>query len=305
MIYTVTLNPAIDYVMQLGDTLQPGAVNRAGHTAYQFGGKGINVSTVLARLGVPSVALGFAAGATGEWLAQGLAQQGLNADLIRLPEGMTRINVKLRAGPQGEETELNAMGPLISADAFARLQAKLEALQPQDILVLSGSIPMGVPRDIYLRLAQPLATRGVRVVVDTAGSALWQTLPCKPYLVKPNHHELGELFGRDLRTEAEIVERAGILQRQGARNVLVSMAGNGALLLDETGAVHRVGAPRGTVINSVGAGDSMVAGFLAGIACGKDYADALRLGIACGSATAFSLGLAEAQQIEQILTTDF
>jgi len=305
VIYTVTLNPAIDYVVHLSDALQPGAINRAAAEEYQMGGKGINVSTVLTRLGVPNVALGFVAGETGRWLEEGLAAQGLRTDFIRLPAGMTRINVKIKAGPEYQETELNALGPHITAGAVSQLQQKLEDLQPQDILVLAGRMPVGVPGPVYRQLMEPLAARGVRVVVDTTGVQLKQVLPCRPFLVKPNHLELGELFGKSLHTDEEIVTCARSLQKLGARNVLVSMAGDGALLLDQTGTVHRAKAPQGRVVNSVGAGDSMVAGFVAGVLSGQGYEYALRLGIACGSATAFSAGLADRPAIERILAEDF
>ena len=265
MIYTVTFNPAIDYVVRLDRPLEVGEVNRAAGEDCVLGGKGINVSGVLRELGCESVALGFVAGETGAWLERGLAAQGLRTDFIHLAEGMTRINVKIKAGT---ETELNGAGPSIPESAMQQLEAQLDTLQPDDILILAGSIP--------------------------------KSLSYHPFLIKPNNHELGEIVGRELKTDEEITAAARALQEKGARNVLVSMAGNGALLVDEHGEVHRIGCPKGKVVNSVGAGDSMVAGFVAGYLQSGSYEQALRLGTACGSATAFSLGLATKEKIEEL-----
>lgn len=298
MIYTVTFNPAIDYVVRLDTPLQTGTVNRAAGEDCVLGGKGINVSGILAQLDCPSVALGFVAGETGAWLERGLAAQGLQTDFIHLASGMTRINVKIKAG---QETELNGAGPAIPPQAMEALQQKLDALRPGDILVLAGSIPSSLPSDTYERVLERLQGHGVRAVVDASGRLLANVLPYEPFLIKPNHHELAEIAGCALHGDEEITAAARELQEQGARNVLVSMAGDGALLLDETGAVHRIGTPKGTVINSVGAGDSMLAGFLAGYLQSGSYQDALRLGTACGSATAFSLGLASRKEIDLLL----
>ena len=298
MIYTVTFNPAIDYVVRLGNPLQPGAVNRAAGEDCVLGGKGINVSGVLAQLGVKSVALGFIAGETGAWLERGLTAQGLHTDFIWLENGMTRINVKIKAG---QETELNGAGPNIPESAMQALEAKLDALQKDDVLILAGSIPACLPQSTYERLLARLQGRGVRAVVDAIQNLLLKVLPYKPFLIKPNNHELSEIVGHELTTDDEIVAAAAGLQAQGARNVLVSMAGDGALLLDENGAVHRIGCPKGKVVNSVGAGDSMVAGFVAGYLRTGDYRYALRLGTACGSATAFSVGLAAKVEIDRLL----
>ena len=300
MIYTVTFNPAIDYVVRLGNPLQPGAVNRAAGEDCVLGGKGINVSGVLAQLGVESVALGFIAGETGAWLERGLTAQGLHTDFIWLENGMTRINVKIKAG---QETELNGAGPNIPESAMQALEAKLDALQKDDVLILAGSIPACLPQSTYERLLARLQGRGVRAVVDATQDLLLKVLPYKPFLIKPNNHELSEIVGHELTTDDEIVAAAAGLQAQGARNVLVSMAGDGALLLDENGAVHRIGCPKGKVVNSVGAGDSMVAGFVAGYLRTGDYRYALRLGTACGSATAFSVGLATKVEIDRLLET--
>lgn len=300
MIYTVTFNPAIDYVIHLTAPLTVGDINRTSDETCQFGGKGINVSGVLGELGCESVALGFIAGETGAWLERGLNAQGLKTDFIRLPDGMTRINVKVKGG---QETEINGAGPTISAEAMAALDAKLDTLGAEDVLILAGSIPSSMPQDTYQRLLARLDGRGVRTVVDATRDLLGNVLPYHPFLIKPNNHELGEIFGRVLHGDEEIAEAARALQQRGARNVLVSMAGDGALLLDENGQTHRIGTPKGTVVNSVGAGDSMVAGFVAGFLQTGDYGHALRLGTACGSATAFSLGLARRADIDALLKT--
>lgn len=297
MIYTVTFNPALDYVVRL-PAFEPGAVNRTESEDIQLGGKGINVSCVLGQLGFKSVALGFVAGFTGEAVEAGLARRGVNADFIRLPEGLTRINVKIKASV---ETEINGQGPAIPAGALEELFRKLERLAAGDVLVLAGSIPASLPSDIYQRILARLAPKGVLCAVDATGELLVKVLPYRPFLIKPNNHELGEIFGRTLSTDEEIVECARLLQQKGARNVLVSMAGDGALLLDEGGNVHRLEAFKGKVKNSVGAGDSMVAGFVAGWLKKGDYAWALRLGSACGSATAFSDTLATRTEIESLL----
>ena len=298
MIYTVTFNPAIDYVVRLDVPLEVGAVNRAKGEDCVLGGKGINVSGVLAQLGCESVALGFVAGETGAWLERGLAAQGLRTDFIHLDHGMTRINVKIKAG---EETELNGAGPAIPASALHALEEKLDALTENDVLILAGSIPSSMPQDTYEQLLARLDGKGVRCVVDATRALLANVLPYHPFLIKPNNHELGELVGRVLTGDEEITAAARALQEKGARNVLVSMAGDGALLLDEQGQVHRIGCPKGKVVNSVGAGDSMVAGFVAGYLQTGRYDDALRLGTACGSATAFSLGLAKKSEIDALL----
>ncbi len=298
MIYTVTLNPALDYVVHLPGGLRQGSVNRAAAAEMQFGGKGINVSCVLRALGVESTALGFTAGHTGAWLEQALAQQGLHTDFIRLPAGETRINVKLKAGA---ETDVNAPGPAIPPAAMAALRQKLTALGKGDTLVLAGSLPAGLPPDTYGTLLKSGAGRGAELVVDAEGEALLDALAYRPFCIKPNRDELSGIFGRALSTDAEVTECAAALQQKGARNVLVSLGGEGALLLDETGCTHRAFAPAGTVQNTVGAGDSMVAGFLAGWHAAGSYAEALRWGAAAGSATAFSAGLANGESIQKLL----
>lgn len=297
MVYTVTFNPALDYVVRVSD-FQAGETNRTESDEIQWGGKGINVSTVLRNLGVENVALGFLAGFTGEALNKGLQRAGIATGFIWLPEGLTRINVKIKAG---QETEINGAGPAIPAAALDELFARLERLQSGDVLVLAGSIPASLPDDVYQRILARLEGRDILTVVDATRDLLCAVLPYRPFLIKPNKSELGEIFGKTLITDQEIEECARKLQEKGARNVLVSMAGEGSLLLDETGAVHRLGAPKGRVQNSVGAGDSMVAGFLAGWLEHGDYVMAHRLGAAAGSATAFSAGLAEREQVMALL----
>ena len=296
MIYTVTFNPAIDYVIR-ADEIRLGSVNRTVSEAIYFGGKGINVSAVLAELGVKSKALGFTAGFTGEAIEKGVKDMGIDADFVRLREGNSRINVKLRAGA---ETEINGQGPDIGSEALDELFAKLDGINDGDCLVLAGSIPKSLPTDIYERILARLADRSIKVAVDATGQLLLNVLKYRPFLIKPNNYELGELFGTETDSDDDIAAYAAKLQEMGARNVLVSMAGRGALLLDEEGGLHRCGACNGELKNSVGAGDSMLAGFLAGISDG-DYSHALKLGTACGGATAFSDGLAKKELIERLM----
>lgn len=297
MVYTVTFNPALDYIVRMGG-FRAGETNRTESDELQWGGKGINVSTVLRNLGVDNVALGFLAGFTGQALNHGLQQAGIATDFIWLPEGLTRINVKIKAE---QETEINGAGPAIPPSALDALFAKLDTLRSGDVLVLAGSIPATLPDDVYQRILARLEGRDILTAVDATRDLLCAVLPYRPFLIKPNASELGEIFGKTLTTDGEIEDCARRLQERGARNVLVSMAGDGSLLLDGTGAVHRLGVPRGKVVNSVGAGDSMVAGFLAGWLEHRDYAMAHRLGAAAGSATAFSDGLAEKEEVLALL----
>ena len=300
MIYTVTFNPAIDYVVHLDGPFRAGDINRNVSEEYQFGGKGINVSNVLKTLGFDTVALGFVAGFTGDGLENGLREMGLATDFIHVAEGMTRVNVKIKAA---EESEINGIGPKITDQDMAQLMAQLDKITAEDTLVFSGSIPTCLPSDTYEKLMAHLEGRGIRIAVDATRDLLVNVLKYHPFLIKPNNHELGEIFGRVLKTDEEIVECAAKLQEMGGRNILISMAGDGAMLLDENGVSHRIGCPKGKVLNSVGAGDSMVAGFLAGYLQTGDYDYALKLGTATGSATAFSLGLAEKSLIDQLLAT--
>ena len=298
MIYTVTFNPAIDYVIRLDDKLQLGSINRNRAEDVQFGGKGINVSGVLHALGKETVALGFVAGFTGDGLEKGLQEQGIKTDFIRVRDGLTRINVKVKADL---ETEINGIGPTITDRDMEKLWQKLDKLTAEDYLVLSGSIPACLGNDTYERIMQRLQDRNIPVVVDATKSLLCNVLKYRPFLIKPNHIELGEIFGQELTTDLQIRSCAQKLQEMGARNVLVSMAADGAMLLAENGSYYRIACPKGTVVNSVAAGDSMVAGFLAGYLETGDYAAALRLGVAAGSATAFSIGLADKEMIMKLL----
>lgn len=304
MIYTVTFNPALDYVMKLG-TMKKGFTNRTTEEMYLAGGKGLNVSSVLSGLGVDNVALGFTAGFTGNEIERLMTESGCRCEFIRLKEGSSRINVKLKES--GGETEINAGGPPVDEEARQKLSERLDKLQSGDILVLAGSIPKTMPADIYSSIMEKLKDRGVKFVVDAEKDLLLKALAHKPFLVKPNHMELGELFGESLaeisdtdELIARVTEYAEILRGMGAENVLVSMAGDGALLLDGNGDVHIMDAPVGQVVNSVGAGDAMLAGFLAGDPEKNGYDYALKLGIASGSARAFSEFLPKSEQIMAI-----
>jgi 1-phosphofructokinase len=298
MIYTVTLNPALDYVIQV-EHFKPGQINRNKSENIYFGGKGINVSCILNELGFQSTALGFIAGFTGKALSDGLKQMGIVSDFIIAEKGMTRINVKMKSD---EETEINGTGPVISDENFEELKNRIRNLSADDTLVLSGSIPSCMASDTYEKIIECLH-EDVRLVVDAEKDLLLKVLKYRPFLIKPNNLELGEMFGVKITSEDEIVYYAKKLQEKGARNVLVSMAKDGAVLLDENGNVSRMGVAEGTVVNSVGAGDSMVAGFLAGYLEKGDYAWALKLGTACGGATAFHSGLAVKEEIMAVLET--
>ena len=299
MIYTVTFNPALDYAVYL-DEFVPGAVNRTSQESLCCGGKGVNVSIVLHNLGVETVALGFLAGFTGRIIRTWLGEMGVASDFIPLSHGMSRINVKIKY--QGE-TEINGQGPDIDQKALQSLFEKLDRLGEGDTLVLAGSIPASIPADIYQQILARLQGRGIRYVVDATGRLLENVLEYHPFLIKPNHTELGEICGCTLDPEdtQAIARCARSLQVRGARNVLVSMAGAGALLISEDGQSFRQAAAKGTVRNSVGAGDSMVAGFLAGWEQHHDYQKALRLGTAAGGATAFSPNLADRAGVEAVL----
>ncbi len=299
MIYTVTFNPAIDYVMRL-KAFNAGEVNRSDSEEIYFGGKGINVSVILKELGFKSAALGFLAGFTGEAIEKGVEAQGIKADFVKLKGGNSRINVKIKAEC---ETDLNGQGPAIDDSAIEELFEKLDRLESGDVLVLAGSIPNTLPENIYERILERLSGRGIHFVVDATRDLLVNVLKYKPFLIKPNNYELGEIFGIELKTNDDIIKYAKELQKMGAVNVLVSMAGDGSILVDENGEVHVMGVPKGNVLNSVGAGDSMVAGFVAGYMSKRDYEYALKLGTASGSATAFSAGLAERKEIEKLMNS--
>lgn len=300
MIYTVTFNPSLDYVVQVDD-FAVGEINRTRTESIYPGGKGINVSLVLQNLGLSSVALGFTAGFSGAEIERLLQEAGCHCDFIAVKEGYSRINTKIISGA---ETALNGQGPQLSEAELAALFNKLRRLTQDDVLVLAGSIPASLPDNIYEQILELLQPVGTRVVVDATGDLLLKVLKYRPFLIKPNHEELGEFFGRGpLLTEEEILAAAQNLQQQGARNVLVSRGANGALLLDENGKLHKQASPKGTLVNSVGAGDSMVAGFLAGYLQTQDYDAALRLGVAAGSASAFKAWLATREDVEKILVS--
>lgn len=297
MIYTVTFNPSLDYVVQVKDFKDDG-VNRTDSALVFAGGKGNNVAVILSNLGLKCRALGFRAGFTGIAMEQMLREYGCDTDFIPLDEGMTRINVKVKAE---KEFEINGQGPVIADEKIGQLFEKTDALGAEDVLVLSGSIPDTLPDDIYERIMQRLHHKGVRIAVDATRDLLLKVLKYRPFFIKPNNHELGEMFGVTLTDDAQIVTYAKKLQDMGARNVLVSMAKDGAILLDENQKVYRMRPPEGTVVNSVGAGDSMVAGFLAGYLTSGSYEHALMLGTAAGSATAFTSWLAGREEIDALL----
>lgn len=301
MIYTVTFNPALDYIVRV-EQFNVGEVNRAAYSEIMAGGKGVNVSLVLKNLGHESTALGFAAGFTGEKLVRDLKDKGCRTDFIFLEQGMTRINVKIKGQ---EETEINGEGPEITPMAIRAMMIKLERLREGDILILSGSIPKTLPEDIYEKVIVRQQGKNVRIVVDATKNLLKETLEYHPFLIKPNHHELGEFFGMTISNPEEALSYAEKLQQMGAVNVLVSMAGEGAVLLDEYGNKHMSPAPEGRLVNSVGAGDSMVAGFIAGYLETKDYEQAFRMGIAAGSASAFSEFLATREETMEVLEKTF
>lgn len=298
LIYTVTFNPSLDYIVGVKD-FKLGATNRTSYEQMLAGGKGINVSYVLKNLGFESTAIGFLAGFVGEELKRRIVADGINADFLTLEDGISRINVKLK---DIDGTEINGMGPDIAPDKVKELRAKINALKAGDILVLAGSIPQSMPDTIYMDIMADLQGRGVNIVVDATRDLLMNVLSYKPFLIKPNNHELGEIFGVELSTREEVVPYAKKLQEKGARNVLVSMAGEGAVLIDENGCVYMSEAPKGKVVNAVGAGDSMVAGFVAGYLEKKNYEYAFHKGLAAGSASAFSEQLATKEEVEALLS---
>ncbi len=294
-VYTVTLNPSLDYTVSV-ENFRLGYTNRTVSESLTVGGKGINVSTVLKHMGMESTALGFVAGFTGQEAERQLAGRGIKSGLIAVEEGQTRINVKLQSV---EGTEINGQGPKIPVEKLAQLMGMLSELTAGDVLFLSGSIPSSLPEDTYLRMMERLA-EGVLTVVDVSGQGLVKALPLHPFLIKPNQHELGEIFGVTLTDRLSVIPYAKKLQGMGARNVLVSLAGEGAALLAEDGSVYEASAPEGELVNGVGAGDSMAAGFLAGWLERLDYRHAFYMGLAAGSATAFSEGLASGEKIRAL-----
>lgn len=298
MIFTVTFNPSLDYIVRV-DEMRLGTINRTNYEQLLPGGKGINVSIVLGNLGHPSRALGFSAGITGVALEKLLADAGVDADLVHVKEGFTRINAKVKAV---EETELNGQGPRIAPEDVDALFSKLDVLGQDDTLVISGSVPNTLPSDMYEQVMERLAGHGVRIVVDAERDLLTRVLPYRPFLVKPNNHELGDIFGVTLKTRDEVVPYARRMQEMGAQNVLVSMAGEGGVLVAADGQVYQSPAAKGTVVNSVGAGDSCVAGFLAGLMETGSYQTAFRMGLAAGSASAFSDHLATRPEVEDLMS---
>lgn len=296
MIYTVTFNPCLDYIVSLHD-FQLGKTNRTCTEQMLPGGKGINVSTVLSNLGIENIALGFTAGFTGKEIEKRVEELGIRHDFIQIDNGFSRINVKLK---DFDGTEINGMGPIIDKKAVGQLMLKLDKLTENDFLVLAGSIPGSMPDSIYQDILARLHQKGIHFVVDATKDLLLNALAYHPFLIKPNNHELGEIFQTELHTREEVIPYTKKLQEMGARNVLVSMAGEGAVLVAETGNVYKLPAPKGTLVNAVGAGDSMVAGFLAGWVEKHDYEHAFRMGVAAGSASAFSEMLATKEEIEQL-----
>lgn len=297
MIYTVTLNPSIDYVVRL-DGLTTGITNRTTSEEYYFGGKGINVSCVLAELDLDSTALGFIAGFTGDAIEDGIRNDRITTDFIKLSGGISRINIKIKAG---EETEINGQGPHITDEELNRLIEKLDRIQDGDTLILAGSIPNTLPDNVYERMLERLKDRKIRIVVDATKKLLVNSLKYKPFLIKPNRQEISEIFDVEVESEEDTEKYARKLMEMGAQNVLISLGGDGAMLIDEFGNVHKMGVVKEKVINTVGSGDSMVAGFVAGYEKEKSYPYALKLGSACGNATAFLPGLATKEKIKDIL----
>ena len=294
MIYTVTFNPSLDYIVSV-ENFQLGLTNRTSSELMLPGGKGVNVSTVLMNLGIENTALGFAAGFVGDEIVRQMEEMGVQNGFIRIEEGVSRINLKLKS-----IDEINGQGPVISPEHVEELMKQLDRLGEGDVLFLSGSIPASMPDDAYQKIMERLDGRGVQIVVDATKDLLLNVLEYHPFLIKPNNHELGELFGVELKTREEVIPYAKKLQEKGAVNVLVSMAGEGAVLIDANEDVYMAPTPKGTLVNGVGAGDSMVAGFMAGWLEKQDYEHAFCMGVSAGSASAFSEHLATKAEIEAV-----
>lgn len=299
MVYTVTVNPSLDYIVDVKN-FKTGVVNRTCGEKIYAGGKGVNVSMVLSNLEIENTALGFIAGFTGKEIESRLIEKGIKTDFIHLEDGLSRINVKLRSD---EESEINGQGPNINKKDIEELYSKLDKLSSSDVLVLAGSIPSTLPETLYSDIMNRLKDKGVSIVVDATKDLLKKALEYKPFLVKPNNHELGEIFGVELKTREEVVPYAQKFREMGAQNVLVSMAGEGAVLASADGKVYKFPAPKGKLVNSVGAGDSMVAGFITGFLQTKNYEQALKMGLSTGSASAFSEELATKEKVNEILKT--
>ena len=300
MIYTVTFNPSLDYIVSVDD-FKLGLTNRTSSELILPGGKGTNVSTVLKNLGLESTALGFVAGFTGNEIVKRLNDMGIKSDFISIENGISRINLKLKSI---DGTEINGAGPDISEEKVNELMDKLNQLKEGDVLVLAGSIPNTLPEDIYERIMARLDGRGIRIVVDATKDLLVNVLQYHPFLIKPNNHELGEIFGVKIGNKADVITYAKKMQEKGARNVLVSMAGDGAVLVAEDGSIFQSEAPKGKVVNSVGAGDSMVAGFIAGYLEDGSYGKAFQMGVCTGSASAFSEELATKAEVIALLDSN-
>ena len=296
MIYTVTFNPSLDYIVSV-ENFRLGLTNRTSSELMLPGGKGVNVSTVLMNLGIENTALGFAAGFVGDEIVRQMEEMGVQNGFIRIEEGVSRINLKLKSI---DGTEINGQGPVISPAHVEQLMKQLDRLGEGDVLFLSGSIPASMPDDAYQKIMERLDGRGVQIIVDATKDLLLNVLEYHPFLIKPNNHELGEIFDVELKTREDVIPYAKKLQEKGAVNVLVSMAGEGAVLIDANGDVHMAPAPKGTLVNGVGAGDSMVAGFMAGWLEKKDYEHAFCMGVSAGSASAFSEHLATKAEIEAV-----
>ncbi len=300
MIYTVTFNPSLDYIVRVED-FKVGQVNRTYYEQILPGGKGINVSIVLKNLGHDSTALGFMAGFTGREIQDELKGYGIGTDFINVKEGISRINLKMKSN---EESEINGQGPKITEADIEALYEQLDKLVSGDLLVISGSVPNTLPGDMYERIMSRLDGKGINIVVDATKDLLVNVLKYHPFLIKPNNHELGEIYGVTLKTQDEVIPYAKKLQEEGARNVLISMAGEGAVFISEDGDVLKSPAPKGKVVNSVGAGDSMVAGFLTGYMESEgNWEKAFKMGLCTGSASAFSVNLATRPEVEALLET--
>lgn len=297
MIYTITFNPALDYIVKM-DEFNLGYVNRTTKEDIYAGGKGINVSIVLNNLSIKNKALGFIAGFTGDEIERRVRAFGCDTDFVKLKEGMSRINVKMKANT---ETEVNGSGPIIKKESLDELYAKLDSLNSGDIVVLAGSIPKTLPSDIYEKIMEKYKDKNVKFIVDTTGESLLKVLSYKPFLIKPNHHELAELFNVKINSQEDIIHYGRKLQEMGAENVLISMAGDGAILIKSNGESIYSKVPKGTLKNSVGAGDSMVAGFIAGYTKSQSLEEAFIMGVATGSASAFSEGLATKEKVEELI----
>ena len=302
MIYTITFNPALDYITQV-ENFKIGEINRTKTETILPGGKGLNVSIVLKNLEIENTALGFVAGFTGEELIRKMESQGVKTDFVKVEKGITRINVKISSINENkvEETALNGMGPQITKGDIEVLFEKIQKMSTNDIVILSGSIPKNIDKDIYEKICKELNEKGITFIVDSTQELLMNVLKYQPFLIKPNKEELEETLNRKILTKEDIINAAKTLQKMGAQNVLVSLGNDGALLLTKEDDTYYSKAPRGQVVNTVGSGDSMVAGFLAGYYQTKDYEYALKTGVAAGSASAFSIRLATKKDVDLLL----